>query len=149
ARLLAVDGDRTAEEFHRALGRIMWDHCGMERSEAGLRRAIGDIRDLREQFWRRVKVPGHGEGVNQALERAGRVADFLELAELMCIDALHRTESCGGHFRTESQDADGEALRDDENFAYVAAWEWTPEGPVLHKEELKYEYVEMTQRSYK
>jgi len=150
ARLLAVDGDRTAEEFHRALGRIMWDHCGMERSEAGLRRAIGDIRDLREQFWRRVKVPGHGEGVNQALERAGRVADFLELAELMCIDALHRTESCGGHFRTESQTPEGEAQRDDDRFGYVAAWEFTgaDRPPVLHREELVFEYVHPTQRSY-
>ncbi|MEV4456529.1 fumarate reductase/succinate dehydrogenase flavoprotein subunit [Microbispora sp. NPDC049633] len=148
-RLLSVNGDRTADSYHRELGRIMWDYCGMERTEESLRKALERIPELREEFWNNVKVPGDAEGLNQALERAGRVADFFELAELMCIDALHRTESCGGHFRAESQDADGEALRDDENFAYVAAWEWTPDGPVLHKEELDYEYVKMTQRSYK
>ncbi|MEU6427473.1 fumarate reductase/succinate dehydrogenase flavoprotein subunit [Microbispora sp. NPDC046973] len=148
-KLLSVNGDRTADSFHRELGRIMWDYCGMERTEESLRKALERIPELREEFWNNVKVPGDAEGLNQALERAGRVADFFELAELMCIDALHRTESCGGHFRAESQDEDGEALRDDENFAYVAAWEWTPEGPVLHKEELNYEYVKMTQRSYK
>ncbi|MEU7937108.1 fumarate reductase/succinate dehydrogenase flavoprotein subunit [Microbispora bryophytorum] len=148
-KLLSVNGDRTADSYHRELGRIMWDYCGMERTEESLRKALERIPELREEFWNNVKVPGDPEGLNQALERAGRVADFFELAELMCIDALHRTESCGGHFRAESQDADGEALRDDENFAYVAAWEWTPEGPVLHKEELNYEYVKMTQRSYK
>ncbi|MEU7878713.1 fumarate reductase/succinate dehydrogenase flavoprotein subunit [Microbispora bryophytorum] len=148
-RLLSVNGNRTADSYHRELGRIMWDYCGMERTEESLRKALERIPELREEFWNNVKVPGDPEGLNQALERAGRVADFFELAELMCIDALHRTESCGGHFRAESQDADGEALRDDENFAYVAAWEWTPEGPVLHKEELNYEYVKMTQRSYK
>lgn len=148
-KLLSVNGNRTADSFHRELGRIMWDYCGMERTEESLRKALERIPELREEFWNNVKVPGDAEGLNQALERAGRVADFFELAELMCIDALHRTESCGGHFRAESQDADGEALRDDENFAYVAAWEWTPEGPVLHKEELNYEYVKMTQRSYK
>ncbi|WP_182900085.1 fumarate reductase/succinate dehydrogenase flavoprotein subunit [Microbispora sp. H10830] len=148
-KLLSVNGNRTADSYHRELGRIMWDYCGMERTEESLRKALERIPELREEFWNNVKVPGDAEGLNQALERAGRVADFFELAELMCIDALHRTESCGGHFRAESQDADGEALRDDENFAYVAAWEWTPEGPVLHKEELNYEYVKMTQRSYK
>ncbi len=148
-KLLSVNGNRTADSYHRELGRIMWDYCGMERTEESLRKALERIPELREEFWNNVKVPGDPEGLNQALERAGRVADFFELAELMCIDALHRTESCGGHFRAESQDADGEALRDDENFAYVAAWEWTPEGPVLHKEELNYEYVKMTQRSYK
>ncbi|MEU7912657.1 fumarate reductase/succinate dehydrogenase flavoprotein subunit [Microbispora bryophytorum] len=148
-KLLSVNGNRTADSYHRELGRIMWDYCGMERTEESLRKALERIPELREEFWNNVKVPGDPEGLNQALERAGRVADFFELAELMCVDALHRTESCGGHFRAESQDADGEALRDDENFAYVAAWEWTPEGPVLHKEELNYEYVKMTQRSYK
>ncbi|WP_327049446.1 fumarate reductase/succinate dehydrogenase flavoprotein subunit [Microbispora sp. NBC_01189] len=148
-RLLAVNGTRTADSYHRELGRIMWDYCGMERTEESLRKALERIPELREEFWNNVKVPGDAEGLNQALERAGRVADFFELAELMCVDALHRTESCGGHFRAESQDADGEALRDDENFAYVAAWEWTAGGPVLHKEELDYEYVKMTQRSYK
>jgi succinate dehydrogenase / fumarate reductase flavoprotein subunit len=150
-RLLAVNGDRTVDSFHRELGQIMWEHCGMERSEAGLRKAIGEIRDLREQFWQRVKVSGTGEELNQSLEKAGRVADFFELAELMCIDALHREESCGGHFRAEHQTPDGEAQRDDEKFAYVAAWEFTATGEpsVLHKEDLKFEYVHPTQRSYK
>ncbi|MEW2431803.1 fumarate reductase/succinate dehydrogenase flavoprotein subunit [Micromonospora sp. NPDC047644] len=150
-RLLAVDGDRTVDSFHRELGQIMWEHCGMERSEAGLRKAIDEIRALREQFWQRVKVSGTGEELNQSLEKAGRVADFFELAELMCIDALHREESCGGHFRAEHQTPDGEAQRDDEKFAYVAAWEFTADGEpsVLHKEDLKFEYVHPTQRSYK
>ncbi|RQX17698.1 fumarate reductase/succinate dehydrogenase flavoprotein subunit [Micromonospora ureilytica] len=150
-RLLAVDGDRTVDSFHRELGQIMWEHCGMERSEAGLRKAIDEIRGLREQFWQRVKVSGTGEELNQSLEKAGRVADFFELAELMCIDALHREESCGGHFRAEHQTPDGEAQRDDDRFAYVAAWEFTADGEpsVLHKEDLKFEYVHPTQRSYK
>ncbi|GIH27885.1 succinate dehydrogenase flavoprotein subunit [Acrocarpospora phusangensis] len=148
-RLLAVDGERTADSFHRELGKLMWDYCGMERTEASLTKALERIPELRAEFWRNVKVSGVNEELNQALERAGRVADFFDLAELMCLDALHRTESCGGHFRAESQDADGEALRDDENFAYVAAWEHTPEGPVLHREHLDYEYVTMSQRSYK
>ncbi|MEW2141756.1 fumarate reductase/succinate dehydrogenase flavoprotein subunit [Micromonospora vinacea] len=150
-RLLAVDGDRTVDSFHRELGQIMWEHCGMERSEAGLRKAIDEIRSLREQFWQRVKVSGTGEELNQSLEKAGRVADFFELAELMCIDALHREESCGGHFRAEHQTPDGEAQRDDDRFAYVAAWEFTADGEpsVLHKEDLKFEYVHPTQRSYK
>ncbi|MDW3847209.1 fumarate reductase/succinate dehydrogenase flavoprotein subunit [Micromonospora sp. BRA006-A] len=149
-RLLAIDGDRTVDSFHRELGQIMWEHCGMERSEAGLRKAIDEIRALREQFWQRVRVPGDGEGLNQSLEKAGRVADFFELAELMCIDALHREESCGGHFRAEHQTPDGEAQRDDDRFAYVAAWEFTGTGePVLHKEDLTFEYVHPTQRSYK
>jgi succinate dehydrogenase / fumarate reductase flavoprotein subunit len=151
ASLLAVNGNRTVDSFHRELGRIMWDYCGMERSEAGLTKAIEMIRSLREEFWRNVKVPGTGEGLNQNLERAGRVADFFELAELMCIDALHREESCGGHFRAEHQTEDGEAQRDDENFSYVAAWEFTGTGrpPVLHKENLTFDYVHPTQRSYK
>ncbi|MET9298950.1 MULTISPECIES: fumarate reductase/succinate dehydrogenase flavoprotein subunit [Micromonospora] len=149
-RLLAINGDRTVDSFHRELGQIMWEHCGMERSEAGLRKAIDEIRALREQFWQRVRVPGDGEGLNQSLEKAGRVADFFELAELMCIDALHREESCGGHFRAEHQTPDGEAQRDDDRFAYVAAWEFTGTGePVLHKEDLTFEYVHPTQRSYK
>ncbi|MGW1060258.1 fumarate reductase/succinate dehydrogenase flavoprotein subunit [Micromonospora sp. NBC_01412] len=150
-RLLAVDGDRTVDSFHRELGQIMWEHCGMERGEAGLRKAIDEIRALREQFWQRVRVPGDGEGLNQSLEKAGRVADFFELAELMCVDALHREESCGGHFRAEHQTPDGEAQRDDDRFAYVAAWEYTGTGEpaVLHKEDLKFEYVHPTQRSYK
>ncbi|MFI7606144.1 fumarate reductase/succinate dehydrogenase flavoprotein subunit [Micromonospora sp. NPDC049366] len=150
-RLLAVNGDRTVDSFHRELGQIMWEHCGMERSDAGLRKAIDEIRALREQFWQRVRVLGDGDGLNQSLEKAGRVADFFELAELMCIDALHREESCGGHFRAEHQTEDGEAQRDDENFSYVAAWEYTATGQpsVLHKEDLKFEYVHPTQRSYK
>jgi succinate dehydrogenase / fumarate reductase flavoprotein subunit len=151
AALLAVNGNRTVDSFHRELGRIMWDYCGMERTEAGLTKAIHMIRSLREEFWRNVKVPGTGEGLNQNLERAGRVADFLELAELMCIDALLREESCGGHFRAEHQTDDGEAQRHDEQFSYVAAWEFagTEQQPVLHKEKLTFDYVHPTQRSYK
>ena len=150
-KLLAVNGDRTVDSFHRELGQLMWDHCGMERDESGLTKAVEQIRGLREEFWRRVLVPGEAEGLNQSLEKAGRVADFLELTELMCIDALHRAESCGGHFRAESQTGDGEALRDDENFGYVAAWEFTGAGepPVLHREDLKFDHVKPTQRSYR
>lgn len=148
-KLLSINGDRTVDSFHRELGQIMWEHCGMERTEAGLRKAIDEIRALREEFWQRVRVPGDGEGLNQSLEKAGRVADFFELAELMCIDALHREESCGGHFRAEHQTPDGEAQRDDDRFAYVAAWEYTGDLPVLHKEDLRFEYVHPTQRSYK
>ncbi|PFG40482.1 succinate dehydrogenase subunit A [Georgenia soli] len=149
--LLSTNGTRSVDSFHKELGHIMWEYCGMERSEQGLQKAIELIRALREEFWREVKVLGEADELNQALERAGRVADFLELGELMCIDALHRRESCGGHFRAESQTEDGEALRHDDEFAYVAAWEWggTDGAPVLHKEELNYEYVEMKQRSYK
>jgi succinate dehydrogenase flavoprotein subunit len=148
--LLSVDGDRTPDSFHRELGELLWDECGMARTEAGLRKALERIPALREEFWRRVKVPGSGEELNQSLEKANRVADFLELAELMCLDALHRAESCGGHFREESQTPEGEALRDDENFSYAAAWEFTGAGedPVLHKEVLDFDYVHPTQRSY-
>ncbi|HEX4814757.1 MAG TPA: fumarate reductase/succinate dehydrogenase flavoprotein subunit [Nonomuraea sp.] len=148
-RLLSVNGTRTPDSFHRELGRLMWDYCGMERTEESLRKALERIPELRAEFWQNVKVTGTAEELNQVLERAGRVADFFDLAELMCLDALVRTESCGGHFRAESQDADGEALRDDENFAHVSAWERGPDGPILHKEPLEYEYVTMTQRSYK
>ncbi|MGI8330717.1 fumarate reductase/succinate dehydrogenase flavoprotein subunit [Actinomadura scrupuli] len=150
-RLLSIDGDRTVDSFHRELGHIMWEYCGMERTEEGLRKALDLIPALREEFWERVKVPGSGDDLNQSLEKAGRVADFFELAELMVVDALHRTESCGGHFRAESQDADGEALRDDVNFSYVGAWEWTGVGeePVLHKEALEFAYVKPSTRSYK
>ncbi|MDP4507324.1 fumarate reductase/succinate dehydrogenase flavoprotein subunit [Nonomuraea turcica] len=149
-RLLSVNGTRTPDSFHRELGKLMWDYCGMERTEESLRKALERIPELREEFWQNVKVTGTAEELNQVLERAGRVADFFDLAELMCLDALIRTESCGGHFRAESQDADGEALRDDEHFAHVSAWEFSPSGePVLHKEPLEYEYVKMTQRSYK
>ena len=150
-KLLAVNGSRTVDSFHRDLGHIVWEYCGMERTEEGLVKAIDLIRELREEFWRDVKVTGTNEELNQTLEKAGRVADFFELAELMCIDALHREESCGAHFRAEHQTEDGEALRDDENFAYVAAWQFGGEGgkPVLHKEDLVYQNIEMKQRSYK
>ncbi|MFD1506607.1 fumarate reductase/succinate dehydrogenase flavoprotein subunit [Georgenia yuyongxinii] len=149
--LLTTNGTRSVDSFHRELGQIMWEYCGMERSEEGLRFAIGRIRELREEFWRDVKVLGTNEELNQALERAGRVADFIELGELMCIDALHRRESCGGHFRAESQTEDGEALRHDDEFAYVAAWEYAGAdgAPVLHKEALVYENIELKLRSYK
>ncbi len=149
AFFLGNDGDRTVDSFHRELGKIMWEYCGMERTDEGLRKAIGLIRDLKDEFYKRVKVTGKAAELNQELEKAGRVADFFELGELMCIDALHRTESCGGHFRAESQTQDGEALRDDEHFSYVAAWEFAESEPVLHKESLEFEYVKPTQRSYK
>jgi succinate dehydrogenase / fumarate reductase, flavoprotein subunit len=150
-RFLSIKGSRTVDSFHRELGSIMWEYCGMARNEEGLRTALQLIPKLREAFWRDVNVPGSADTLNQALEKAGRVADFLELAELMCLDALHRRESCGGHFREEFQTPDGEALRDDENFAYVAAWEYAGEGqsPVLNKEPLHFEYVHLAQRSYK
>jgi succinate dehydrogenase / fumarate reductase flavoprotein subunit len=150
-RLLSIDGHRTVDSFHRELGHIMWDYCGMERSDEGLRKALDRIPELRREFWADVKVPGSAATLNQSLEKAGRVADFLELGELMCLDALHRTESCGGHFRAESQTEEGEAMRDDEHFSYVAAWEYAGAGqaPVLHKEDLTFEYVTPSQRSYK
>ncbi|MCI5825099.1 MAG: succinate dehydrogenase (quinone) flavoprotein subunit, partial [Arcanobacterium sp.] len=145
------DGNRSVDSFHKELGHIMWEYCGMERTAEGLKKAIGLIRELRAEFWKNVKVMGGAHELNQSLEKAGRVADFMELGELMCIDALHRNESCGGHFRAEYQTEEGEAKRDDENFAYVAAWEWNGEGaaPTLHKEPLKYEFIELKQRSYK
>lgn len=149
ATFLSINGNRTVDSFHKELGHIMWEHCGMERSEEGLTLAIEQIRALKAEFWTNVKVTGVNEELNQTLEKAGRVADLIELGELMCIDALHRAESCGGHFRAESQTEEGEALRDDENFAYVAAWEHGEDKPVLHKENLEYEYVEMKARSYK
>ncbi len=156
ARLLAINGERSVDSFHKELGNIMWEFCGMERSEDGLLKAIDLIRGLREEFWRNVRILGAADTLNQSLEKAGRVADFIELGELMCIDALHRRESCGGHFRTESQTEDGEALRHDDEFAYVAAWEFTGGAgdgemgqPVLHKEDLVYEAIELKQRSYK
>jgi succinate dehydrogenase / fumarate reductase, flavoprotein subunit len=150
-KLLSINGTRSVASFHRELGKLMWDLCGMERSEESLRKALDRIPEIRQEFWTNVKVSGDWHSFNQTLEHAGRVADFIELAELMCIDALHRNESCGGHFRAESQTPEGEALRDDDKYAYVAAWEWTPEGqpPVLHKEDLEYEYVHLAQRSYK
>ena len=150
-RLLAVKGRRTVASFHRELGKIMWEYCGMARNAEGLTKALELIPRLREEFWRDVMVPGEGAELNQTLEHAGRVADFLELGELMCRDALHREESCGGHFRLEHQTPDGEARRDDEHFAYVAAWEHAGDGrpPILHKEPLVYENIKLSQRSYK
>jgi succinate dehydrogenase / fumarate reductase flavoprotein subunit len=150
-KLLAVNGTRSVDSFHRELGQIMWDKCGMARTAEGLSQALEQIPLLREQFWKDVRVLGNGEELNQSLEKAGRVADFLELAELICRDALHRNESCGGHFREEYQTPDGEALRDDEHFAYVAAWEYKGDGhvPELHKESLEFEHVHLAQRSYK
>ena len=150
-RLLEIDGKRTVDSFHRELGTLMWNECGMARSEESLKRALARIPEIRAEFWENVRVLGENEEVNQSLERAGRVADFLELAELMCLDALHRTESCGGHFRVESQTPEGEALRDDEHFSYVAAWEFNGVGrpPTLHREPLTFEYVHPSQRSYK
>jgi succinate dehydrogenase / fumarate reductase flavoprotein subunit len=148
---LSINGERTVDSFHKELGAILWEYCGMERNAEGLAHAVELIRALREEFWTNVKVTGGNEELNQTLERAGRVADFFGLAELMCLDALHRGESCGSHFRTESQTGDGEALRDDDGFAYVAAWEFNGDDapPRLHKEFLKYDFVELTQRSYK
>ena len=149
-KLLSINGNRTVDSFHRELGLLVWDMCGMARNEEGLRKALSRIPELRQEFWTNVKVPGTGEELNQQLEKANRVADFLEFAELMCLDALAREESCGGHFREEHQTPDGEAERDDENFSYVAAWEYTGVGksPVLHKEALEFEYVHLAQRSY-
>jgi succinate dehydrogenase / fumarate reductase flavoprotein subunit len=150
-KLLSINGTRTVDSFHRELGKIMWDKCGMARDAKGLQEALQEIPKLREEFWRNVKVLGSAEGLNQSLEKAGRVADFLEFAELMCLDALQREESCGGHFRTEYQTEDGEAKRDDERFAYVAAWEYAGEGkpPILNKEPLTFENVHLSTRSYK
>ena len=148
---LAINGKTSVDTFHRRLGSLMWDKCGMSRNEKGLKEALAEIPKLREDFWRNVKVVGTGESLNQALEQAGRVADFFDLAELMCVDALHRRESCGGHFREESQTPAGEAKRDDANFCYVAAWQYDGDGksPILHKEPLVFEHVQLAQRSYK
>jgi succinate dehydrogenase / fumarate reductase flavoprotein subunit len=150
-RLLDVNGSRTVDSFHKELGQIMWDKCGMARNKEGLEEALQRIPELREEFWRDVKVLGKGETVNQSLEKAGRVADFMEFGELMCLDALDREESCGGHFREEHQTEDGEAERNDDDYAYVAAWEFQGVGetPTLHKEWLEFENVELATRSYK
>jgi succinate dehydrogenase / fumarate reductase flavoprotein subunit len=150
-KLLAVGGSRTVDDFHRELGNILWDNCGMARSRQSLEKALTDIPALREEFYADVKVPGSAATLNQSLEKAGRVADFLEFGELLCLDALTREESCGGHLRVEHQTEDGEALRDDEHFSYVAAWESQGVGaaPTLHKEPLSFEYVHLAQRSYK
>ncbi len=150
-KLLGIRGQRTTDSFHRELGQLMWEYCGMARNEAGLKAALARIPALRQEFWGNVNVLGGGEEVNQSLERAGRVADFLELAELMCLDALERRESCGGHFREEHQTEEGEARRDDEHFCHAAAWEYTGEGqkPVRHMEPLEFETVHLATRSYK
>ena len=150
-RLLEIRGKRTVASFHRELGKLLWDDCGMARTEAGLKKALQRVPELREEFWKNVNVLGGREELNQALENAGRVADFLEFGELMCLDALQRNESCGGHFREEYQTPDGEALRDDANYSYVAAWEYAGTGkqPILNKEPLTFDYVHPSQRSYK
>ena len=150
-RMLAVKGSKTPRQLHRELGRLLWDEVGMARNEAGLKKALAKIPQLREEFWQNVSVPGDANNLNKNLEYAGRVADYLEFGELLALDALHRTESCGGHFREESQTPDGEAQRDDENFSYAAAWEFTGVGsaPTLHKEPLVFENVKPSQRSYK
>jgi succinate dehydrogenase / fumarate reductase flavoprotein subunit len=150
-KLLSINGKRTVDSFHKALGEIMWEYCGMARNEAGLKKALQMIPALREEFWRDVRVVGESDEMNNPLERAGRVADFLEFAELFAVDALHRKESCGAHFREEYQTKDGEAVRNDKEFAYVAAWEYKGVGiePELHKEPLAFESVELATRSYK
>ena len=150
-QFLGIKGSRTVSSFHRELGKVVWDECGMARNEAGLKRAIAKIPELREQFWKNVSILGSGEELNQSLENAGRVADFLEFGELMCMDALHRNESCGGHFRDEFQTPDGEAKRDDDQYSYAAAWEYAGPGkaPILNKEPLAFDYVHPSQRSYK
>ncbi|MEK9137454.1 MAG: FAD-binding protein, partial [Bacteroidota bacterium] len=150
-KLMSINGKRTVDEFHRALGKIMWDNVGMARNKAGLQKAIEAIHQLREEFWKDVKLVGTEDSLNNDLERAGRLADFFELGELMARDALHREESCGGHFREEYQTEEGEARRNDEQFSYVAAWEFAGNGkePKLHKEPLQFEYVKPSQRSYK
>jgi succinate dehydrogenase / fumarate reductase flavoprotein subunit len=149
-KLMSIKGKQSVESLHKRLGKIMWDKCGMARNAKGLQEAIQEIRQLKDEFWRDVKIPGEINEMNTELDKAGRVADFIELGELMCMDALDRNESCGGHFREEYQTEEGEALRDDANFMYVSAWQhngdhdWT-----LNKEELKYEVVKPSQRSYK
>ena len=150
-RLMAINGSRSADSFHKELGHIMWEYCGMSRTHDGLLKAIGMIRELRKEFWKNLRVPGEQLTLNQSLEKAGRVSDFLELGELMCIDALNREESCGGHFREESQTPEGEAKRNDQDYLYVSAWEYTGEDepPILHQEKLVYKDIELKQRSYK
>ena len=150
-RLLEIKGKRTVDSFHRELGKLLWEYCGMSRTAAGLKHALNRIPEMREDYWHNVSVPGSAEDLNQSLEKAGRVADFFELAELICLDALERNESCGGHFREEYQTPEGEALRDDQNYCYAAAWEFRGVGnkPELHKEPLEFRYVIPSQRSYK
>ncbi|BDX37880.1 succinate dehydrogenase flavoprotein subunit [Tenuifilaceae bacterium CYCD] len=150
-KFLSINGTETATSFHKRLGKIMWDYCGMVRNEEGLKKALTLINELKEEFWKNLKVPGTGEELNQELEKAGRVADFMELGKLLVYDALNRKESCGAHFREESQTDTGEAKRNDEQYSYVAAWEFNGDGnePQLHKEELKFEFVKLQERSYK
>ena len=150
-RLFAINGKKTVDSIHKQLGHIMWEYVGMAREEAGLKKAIKEIQALKEDFYKNVKVPGTQYEFNQELEKALRLEDFFEIGELMARDALHREESCGGHFRVESQTEEGEAKRDDKNFMYVAAWEYKGEGkePELHKEPLKYEFIKVATRNYK
>jgi succinate dehydrogenase / fumarate reductase flavoprotein subunit len=150
-KFLSIKGKKTVDEIHRELGKVMWEDCGMGRNAAGLDRAIQKIPEIREEFWNNVTVPGSGAELNQSLERAARVADFLELGELLCRDARLREESCGGHFREEYQTPDGEALRDDEKFCHAAVWEYQGEGktPIRNVEPLNFEYVHLAQRNYK
>src|SRR5690606_22273840 len=147
----SIKGSETPRSLHRRLGKVLWDYVGMSRTEEGLRRAIDEIPKLRDEFWQNASIPGDANYLNKNLEYAGRVADYLEFAELLAIDALHRAESCGGHFREESQTPEGEARRDDERFCYVAAWQYNGVGaaPTLHEEPLVFENVTLTQRSYK
>ena len=147
---MAIQGSESVESLHKRLGKIMWDKCGMARNAQGLQEAIEEIRALKREFWSNVKIPGGITEFNPELDKAGRVADFIELGELMCIDALQRNESCGGHFREEYQTKEGEALRDDDNFMFVSAWEMKNDGNwEMHKEDLKYDVVKPSQRSYK
>ena len=150
-KLLNASGKRTVDSYHRELGKILWEYCGMSRNAAGLKKAAGMIAELREDYWKNVRVLGSNEELNQSLEKAGRVADFFELGELMCMDALDRKESCGAHFREEYHTPDGEALRDDANYSYVSAWEFQGSGrsPLLNKERLVFNHVKPSQRSYK
>ena len=149
-QMMNIKGSQTVESFHKRLGKIMWDKCGMARNAEGLKTAITEIQQLKKEFWTQVRIPGDIDEMNPELDKAGRVADFIELGELMCIDALHREESCGGHFREESQTPEGEAMRDDDRFMYVANWQLKGEHQwELHKEELNYEVVKPSQRSYK
>ena len=148
--LIGIKGKQTVESFHKRLGKIMWEKCGMARNEKGLREAIAEIQALKKEFWSDLRIPGAVSEMNPELDKAGRVADFIELGELMCRDALDRNESCGGHFREESQTEEGEAKRDDDNYAYVAAWQFKGESEwELHKEALQFEVAKPTQRSYK
>lgn len=150
-KLMSINGTESPRSFHKRLGHIIWEKCGMARSKEGLEQAIKDVQALKKEFWENVKVVGDADGINPELERAGRVADFIEFGELMCRDALMREESCGGHFRVEHQTEDGEAMRDDENFAFVGVWEYLSDdaAPNLHKEDLVYENVKFATRSYK